>query len=426
MWQTIYLKRLAQDLEKWVERGWVTPANAQAILTDANGGAGARHVPQILAIMGAVLVGFAVMSFVAANWSDIPKIIRLLMIFSAMWIAWGAAFVADRKGHKSYAEAGVIAGLAMFGANIMLIGQIYHVSSSSPEWVFLWSLVALAAAWSLPSRAALATTYLLAMLWVVWAFEGHEQISWAFFIPWVLATWLTVRLSWRAGLHLAMLTLWVWAGVNAEALQALAGCGTSSLIALFALVALVQWVLGLRLSSTSVRFGSLLENYGMLIAFAAVATFQLDDNYANAGVLWYALALVALAAIGALAFGEVAARRLSMRDYGGLAALGFGTLAYPFIAQHHGLAPLVYGALMLALSVWLVAYGTARNHRFAINGGLFAFTAECLYLYFQTLGSYLNTAAFFAIGGVLLIAGSLILPKLRRRLVASTQEGDAK
>ncbi|MDO8289094.1 MAG: DUF2157 domain-containing protein [Parvibaculum sp.] len=426
MWQTIYLRRLRQDLEKWVERGWVTPAHAQSILTDASGGAAVRHIPQILAIMGAVLVGFAVMSFVAANWAEIPKIIRLLMIFSALWVAWGAAWFADRRGHPAYAEAGVVAGLALFGANIMLIGQIYHVTSSTPEWVMLWCLIALAAAWSLPSRAALAITYLLAVLWAAWALDHHEQISWAFFLPWLGATWLTIRMSWRAGLHLALLTLWVWAGVNAGALQELIGCNTGSLVALFALVALMQWVLGLRLSSTSIRFGSLLENYGMLIAFAAMATFQLEDGYGGTGILWYALALVALSAVGALAFSEVAAQRLSMRNYGGLAALGIGALVYPLVAQHDGYNLLFYAALFLTLSVWLVAYGTARNHRFAINAGLVAFAGECLYLYFQTLGTLLNTAAFFAIGGILLIAGSLILPKLRRRLVASTEEGDAK
>ena len=144
------------------------------------------------------------------------------------------------------------------------------------------------------------------------------------------------------------------------------------------------------------------------------------------GLLWYALAFISLAAVGALAYGEVAARRLSMRDYGGLAALGLSALAYPFFAHHGGYALLIYGGLFLALSVWLIAYGTARNHRFAINAGLFAFAAECLYLYFQTLGTLLNTAAFLAVGGVLLIAGSLVLPRLRRRLVVSVTEGDVK
>lgn len=426
MWQTIYLKRLRQDLEKWVERGWVTPAHAQSILTDASGGAAVRHIPQILAILGAVLVGFAVMSFVAANWAEIPKIIRLLMIFTALWVAWGAAWFADRRGHTAYAEAGVVAGLALFGANIMLIAQIYHVTSSTPEWVFLWCLVALAAAWMLPSRSALASTYLLAILWTAWALDYNEQTDWLFFLPWTLATWLTMRLSWRAGLHLALLTLWVWAGVNAETLQDLIGCNTGELVALFALVALVQWVLGLRLSSTSIRFGSLLENYGMFVAFAAFATFQLEDGYNGAGVLWYALALVALTAVGALAFGEVTARRLSMRDYGGIIVLGLGATLYPLLGHHDGYSLLIYATLFLALSVWLVAYGTARNHRFAINAGLIAFAGECLYLYFQTLGTLLNTAAFFALGGVILIAGSLILPKLRRRLVATANEGDGQ
>jgi len=146
MWQRIYLARLKRDLDRWIERGWVTPANAQAILNDTGADATTRYIPQILAVMGAVLVGFAAMTFVAANWAVIPKIVKLTLLFAALWSAWGAAVFAERRGHTAYAEAAVIGGLALFGANIMLIARIYHVASATPTWVLLWSLVALAAA----------------------------------------------------------------------------------------------------------------------------------------------------------------------------------------------------------------------------------------------------------------------------------------
>ena len=81
-------------------------------------------------------------------------------------------------------------------------------------------------------------------------------------------------------------------------------------------------------------------------------------------------------------------------------------------------------ALFLALSAWLVSYGTAHDFRFAVNFGFVAFGAEVLWLYFETMGTLLDTAIFFALGGILLIAGSVVMERMRRRLVAQV-EGDA-
>lgn len=426
MWQRIYLERLKRDLERWIERGWVTPAHAQNILSEMDAGATARHIPQVLAIMGAVLFGFAAMSFVAANWAEIPKSIRLLMLFIALWTAWGAAFFAQRRGHPAYAEAGVVAGLALFGANIMLIAQIYHVDSNTPDWLLLWSAVALAAAWGLPSRSALAISFLLTTLWSTWAVQNESAVHWTFLLPWVVATWLTVRLSWRAGLHLSLITLCIWLVVSADELINLIGCGQGDLTALFALAALLIWILGLRVSASSMRFGSILETYGMVIVFGLIWTLQIHTGGSHASFTWTALALIGMAGVGALAFAEVSAGRLALRDYTGLVVAGLGAVLYPLIAEHGNATMIIYAALFMALTIWLVAYGTNRHHRIALNAGLVAFTGECLYLYFQTLGTLLDTATFFALGGVILIAGSLILPRIRRRLVATANEGEPK
>lgn len=423
MWQRIYLERLKRDLDRWIERGWVTPAHAQSILGEMNGEPGARHIPQVLAIMGAVLFGFAAMSFVAANWAEIPKAIRLLMLFAAMWTAWGAAFIAERRGQAAYAEAGIVAGLALFGANIMLVAQIYHVTTGTPDWLLLWSLVALAAAWGLPSRSALAISFLLTALWSTWAVENDSSVHWAFLLPWAAATWLTVRLSWRAGLHLALITISIWLVASADALISLIGCGHGDLTALYTLVALLVWTLGLRISAHSLRFGSILEAYGMFIAFALLWTLQIPLGESHVSFPLTALSLILMACVGALAYPELAAKRISQSVYLGLVQACLPVVLYPVIAEQGVVTLLFYATNFLVLSIWLIFYGTRRNSRMAVNAGLIAFTGECLYLYFQTLGTYLDTATFFALGGIILIAGSLILPRIRRRLVASVNDG---
>ena len=426
MWQRVYLQRLKRDMELWIERGWVTPANAQAILASTGGEATVRRIPQMLALLGAVLIGFAAMSFVAANWSEIPKFVKLVLLFAALWIAWGAAFVADRRGHPAFAEAAVVGGLALFGGNIMLIAQIYHVDAGAPGWVLLWSLVALAAAWALPSRAALAIGILLTILWSAWSAWSPPALQhphWAFFLPWTLALILIIRLSWLPGFHLAVLTAWVWAGLNGEPLAATIGCGRGDLAVIYILAALLLWLIGMRISGRSLRFGTVLEDYGIAVAFALIWILQVMPPDSHAGFFSTVLTLIGLVAVGTLAYRELLASRLSARDLAGIAALGIGAALYPLFATSADTVAWVYAALFTALAVWLVAYGTGRNDRFALNAGFAAFAIEVLYLYFQTLGTLLGTAAFFALGGVILIAGSFAMARIRRRVVASVDEG---
>ncbi|MCE9651308.1 MAG: DUF2157 domain-containing protein [Parvibaculum sp.] len=423
MWQRVYLQRLKRDLELWIERGLITPANAQVILASYGEEAGIRRIPQILALLGAVLIGFAAMSFVAANWSEIPKLVKLLLLFTALWTAWGAAIFLHRRGHPAFAEAAVVAGLALFGGNIMLIAQIYHVDAGAPGWVLLWSLVALAAAWALPSRASLAIGILLAILWSAWSPPALNHAHWAFFLPWLLALVLAIRLSWLPGFHLAMLTAWIWAGLNGEPLTSLIGCGRGDLAVIYVLVALLLWLVGIGISARSLRFGTVLECYGIAVAFALIWILQVMPPDSDANLFSTVLTLIGLLSGGALAYRQVIADRLSMRDLSGLAALAIGAALYPLFASSATSAAWIYAALFTALSVWLVAYGTGRNNRFALNAGFAAFAVEILYLYFQTLGTLLGTAAFFALGGIILIAGSLLMARIRRRVVAVADEG---
>lgn len=413
-------------MELWIERGWVTPANAQAILASSSGEAATRRIPQILALLGAVLIGFAAMSFVAANWAEIPKLVKLMLLFAALWAAWGAAFILHQRGYPAYAEAAVVGGIALFGGNIMLIAQIYHVDAGAPGWVLLWSLVALAAAWALPSRAALAISVLLTIIWSAWSPPTAHTPHWLFFLPWAAALALAIRLSWLPGLHLALLSAWVWAGLNGEPLASIIGCSRGDLVVIYVLVALALWLFGMRASRRSMRFGAVLEAYGVVVAFALIWILQVLPAESGAGFVWTVLTLIGLAAIGVLAWRELLADRLSLRDLAGIVAFGLGAALYPLFAASAGTVAWVYAALFIALSVWLIAYGTARNNRFAINAGFTVFTIEILYLYFQTLGTLLGTAAFFALGGVILIAGSLLMARIRRRVVAAADEGHTK
>ena len=88
-----YRNRVGRDLARWQTAGWVSEAGASSIRTDLQSRASAFGVAPIFAMLGAVLFGSAVMSFVAAHWTAMSKLARLALLLVALWGCYGAAAV---------------------------------------------------------------------------------------------------------------------------------------------------------------------------------------------------------------------------------------------------------------------------------------------------------------------------------------------
>ncbi|NIJ40192.1 putative membrane protein [Parvibaculum indicum] len=431
MWQRSYLQRLKRDIDLWIERGWVTPANAEAILEEASRTPDTRRTPAILAILGAVLIGFAAMSFVAANWAELSKLTKLALIGTGLVAAYGVAWQTDRRGHPAFAQAALLTGLCLFGAAIMLIAQIYHIQTDDPGGVLAWCIAALAAAAILPSRPALALGMLLAAVWSGFAHSLYPQIPHlGFFLPWLFALALTLRFSWVAGFHLWIVTGYAWLALNAGPIGDWMGVGPAAIAALVVLDAIGLWLAALALRSRLPRFADVAEDYGIVVAFAVFWILHVipANEAGTVNGLWIGVALAMALTVLAIGAAALARHRLEARHAVAIGGMSLAALAYPPLMHVMGPAiEWIYSAAFLALSVWLVSYGTSRHSRFLVNGAFAAFAAEVLYLYFATLGTMLDTAAFFLIGGLLLIAGSLFFERLRRRMVkaASEEEGAA-
>ena len=75
-----------------------------------------------------------------------------------------------------------------------------------------------------------------------------------------------------------------------------------------------------------------------------------------------------------------------------------------------------------ALAIMVINMGQRRRHTAAINIGFAAFAVETLYIYFETLGTLLDTALFFLTGGIVLVVLAVLLESVRRRLVAPKRQ----
>ena len=153
MW---YGQKIERDLNRWQAAGWISETGSAAIRADLASRKPPFGAAAILAMLGAVLFGFAIMSFVAANWNVMSKLARLMLLLSTLWACYGGAAYLFRRQLPMFAQAAVLGGVAVYGASIMLISQMYHMEGSPPDAVLLWALGALLAAVLVPSAAALA------------------------------------------------------------------------------------------------------------------------------------------------------------------------------------------------------------------------------------------------------------------------------
>ncbi len=452
MYRRLYHHWLRQDLPRWQARGWVTEKGADAILAETDPGSARERLPAILGVLGAVLLGFAAMTFVAANWQEMGKLVRLALLLTAMWLAFGGAWWFHRKEWPAFSEASSLLGAALFGVNIMLISQMYHLAGRGPEAVMMWATGALLVAALLESRAALALAFALITLWSGWESLGfNHPFHWAFLPVWGIATALAWWQGGQLSRHLAVLSLFFWAAVNLTGLVPQLGWPAAAPWALLSLFAAAVIALALGFGQMSVSseqakpfappFSLALLRYGFAGLFAAAFLFQavpeplarhVREMAFPASPVW--LGFVLFGAV-VLVFGLGRAwQRGAVRKVSAVVIATAGLLppilatAMAFLAPDTFLLALslvknwVFGGLYLAFTIWTVAYGQQRHDRTLFSLALIAFSVEIIHIYMRLFGSFLETSLFFFLGGVVLAVLALLVARWQKRFLAGESD----
>ncbi|MCP5432603.1 MAG: DUF2157 domain-containing protein [Alphaproteobacteria bacterium] len=426
----LYLAQLKRDLERWIAEGLVDARHREAILANAGEIRLGASLSGIFFTLGAASLGVAALAFVAANWQGLGKLARLVVLFGAMWLAYGAAMHLTARGRTALGQAFVLLGVALFGANINLVAQTYHISAHAPDGFLLWAGGALLAAALVPSRAALAVGLLIAAYWT-WmeSLDFDVAIHWPYLAYLALATFLAHRLRWWAGLHLAMLSVLNWLLANTGGLADALGLEAADMIAFYVLAWLTVMALAQIAAARGYPFARALAHYAAFLLAVAVFCLQFAESPAGGRQAFVLNAGVAGAAIVALAFARLRQAIAPIELLGGLATAAVA-LAVPLLAGTEPGENLLFawaaGALVIAFFVWIVAVGAGRDDRFLVNWGFVGLGAEALWLYTETFDTFLDSALFFFAGGVFLIALGYVLERARRHLLARKDPGGGR
>lgn len=93
----------------------------------------------VLIILGSVLIGLGILSFIASNWDYMSKLLRFLLIVFAYIAA--IAFSIKFETKKARTSRGLFyLSLLIFGAGIFLTGQMFHFGGSFSGALLIWAI----------------------------------------------------------------------------------------------------------------------------------------------------------------------------------------------------------------------------------------------------------------------------------------------
>ncbi|MDX2271355.1 MAG: DUF2157 domain-containing protein [Cyanobacteriota bacterium] len=216
-----FRRQLAQVLDLWVSEDLIAPAHREKLrqyyqLDHLNRVAGGRFI-QVVMILGSLLVGLGIISFVAANWAAIPPAVRAIVALLLVVGLQGTGFYLWRGTSPRLGTTLLLIGELALGGSIGLMAQWFQVSGALSGLFLAWGLGVLLLAVSLrhsPS-GSLAVWLLLAAYISDFSVGLRENVLFhPGLVPWLviggvmpLAYWCRSRWIWVQSIILLMLAL---------------------------------------------------------------------------------------------------------------------------------------------------------------------------------------------------------------------------
>ena len=148
--------RSKEDIYKeLLGQGWTIEAiqgSFNAIGTEQEKEDTSKKTISLIVTIAAVLVGAGIFSFIAANWTEMAKPVKLAVILISMVASYGAGWYLKEKSKLlKTGEALILLGSIIYGAGIFLVAQMFNIQANWPDGFILWMIGAIAMAFAVES-----------------------------------------------------------------------------------------------------------------------------------------------------------------------------------------------------------------------------------------------------------------------------------
>jgi len=152
-----FRRQLRQEVEQWRSEGLIDDALYEQLcdryqFNELESAARNRFIV-ILLVIGSILLGLGVITFVAANWQVWSRELRVALLLSGFVGINTVGFYLWRRPTERWqrrlGQALLLLGALILGANIALMSQMFHQSGLLYQLYLVWGLGVLAMAYSL-------------------------------------------------------------------------------------------------------------------------------------------------------------------------------------------------------------------------------------------------------------------------------------
>ncbi|MDD2615478.1 MAG: DUF2157 domain-containing protein [Methanosarcina sp.] len=163
---------LDQDLiRKWLDEGTINHAQAEKMRADLEEYKKEhRSKKQIIAFstIGAILIGIGAILFVASNWEKIGDTVKVLLLAgSTVGIHYtGYRLKYENRKYPRLGSALLLLSALLFGASLFLIAQIYNINANNSTLVLVWLLGVFPLIYGYRSAPIAGLCSLLFYLWI--------------------------------------------------------------------------------------------------------------------------------------------------------------------------------------------------------------------------------------------------------------------
>jgi len=177
-----FRQELKQEAEKWRSEGLISQDLWQTLsqryqLSNLTKDSSDRFTA-IIITLGCILVGLAVITFVAANWQEWSKPIKVVILVATFLATNLAGFFIWQKGNVNWrsrlGQGLLIAGTLVLGANIGLMSQLFHHTGGVYQLFLVWGAAVLLMAYGL----SLASLGIIAIILISIGYFSGLGSSW--------------------------------------------------------------------------------------------------------------------------------------------------------------------------------------------------------------------------------------------------------
>ena len=382
-------------INKWLREKVINQAQAKRMLADVKAykkESSSNKFIAAISTIGAILLGIGAILFIASNWQELSSILKTIILVGSTAIAYyiGYIFKYQKQNLPKVGASLLFLGALLFGATVILVSQIYNLNANNHVLVLIWLIGILPLVYALGSASIAGLASLLFYLWVGLFFSMENE--WWFF----------------GFLGRFTIILFIAASIMIFAFG-----GLHYLLPQFKQIARTYRIASLKVLMICL-FLLTFDWFSKLDSYRSEWFNGVQDQ------ILVGLVIFSVVAIMITVINWFFNKSQSLSNYEGPISLGIIglILIFFFYPSDTSIYVLIFNLLFAVITLLFLYLGYYREDITLVNLGMFWLSIFLIAKYFDWFWDLLERSTFFLIGGIILILGSIVLEKKRRRIKA--------